>query len=145
MVPFSPNDEEYSIHLEVERKSDAGFGCNMGILVGGRQAVVDMDGSSNIGWALGHIDGHSMHDSRNPTTSLGKRFTVGAVVLVDIRVTGRSVHVLVDGNTVVNWTGLPEQLSVWDKIAPRLTSRNQLFFFSQSEFVIHKMELATAD
>ncbi|MEZ6122460.1 MAG: family 16 glycoside hydrolase [Planctomycetaceae bacterium] len=147
VFPLRPVPDAYDVHLVVERHSDVGYGCNFGVVMGGRQVTVDMDGSGNIAagkprkWALGYIDGFSMHDSGNPTVVPGNRFHRGRKVSVDIQVRPNNIRILVDGEKIIDWTGRPEQLSVWDAIEPRLTRKDSLYFFSQAAFMIHEMTL----
>lgn len=147
MIPFHPVPDSYDVRLVVERHSDMGFGCNFGVVMGGRQVTVDMDGSGSIAegkprkWCLGHIDGFSMHDERNPTVVVGNRFQRGRQVTVDIQVRANNIKVIVDDQRIIDWTGRPDQLSVWDSIEPRLTRKDSLYFFSQAAFIIHEMTL----
>lgn len=145
MLPFTPSNDNYRIELEIERKSDSGYGCNFGVVVGGHQAVVAMDGSANVSWGMEIINGYSIHAPQNKTVTRGKRLTRGVIVSVDIHVTGNSVKVDLEGQPIIDWTGRPEQLSVWERVAPKLTNRRQLFLYSQAEFVIHKMDVTIID
>jgi hypothetical protein len=130
---------EYNIEMTVERRGDDRYGCNMGIVMGGKQAVVDMDGSSDPKWCLSRIDGHSIHDSANPTIRKGRRLAIGKVNEVRIEVRRQGVAVFQSDKEVFRWNGLPSQLSLWDKI--ELPTADCLFFFSQAEFVVHRLRM----
>lgn len=138
VVPFRPVPAEYDIRLVAERKGEDRFGLNLGFVMGGRQAVLDMDGSTPPKWCVSLIDGKSMQNG-NVTTVVGKRFPLGKKVAVVLQVRRDRVTVVCDGETVIDWQGRPEQLSLWERIM--LPDPDTLFFYSQAEFAIHELML----
>ena len=131
--------QEYDLDLQVERKSEAGLGLNIGIVMGGKQGVVCMDSASKTAWCLENIDGQSIHSSGNPTVNPGRRLKLNQIAKVSIRVRSNRVAALLDGETIFDWTGKPDQLSIWSEI--NVPNKDSLFFYSQAEFEIHGMTL----
>ena len=138
MIP-QPVPEEYDVDIQLERVSEVGMGLSFGIVMGGQQGVVCMDGTKSATWCLENIDGQSIKSTTNPTVNLGKRLEVNKVANVSIRVRTNRVTTLLDGETIFDWTGHPDQLSIWSAI--KMTNKESLFFFSQAEFDIHRMTL----
>ena len=138
MVP-QPVPEEYDLDLQVERKSDEGLGLNFGIVMGGRQGVVCLDGSDSPAWCLENVDGQSINSSKNPTVNPGRRLKLNVVANVTIQVRTKRITVLLDGDTIVDWTGQPDQLSIWFML--NIPDKESLFFYSQAKFDIHRMTL----
>ncbi len=138
VIPYSKVPAEYDIRLVAVRLGEDRFGLNLGFLMNGRQAVLDMDGSKPPKWCISRIDGMSMQDG-NVTTVEGKRFQLGKKVTVDLQVRQGGIKVLCDGETVIDWQGRPEQLTLWEKL--ELPDPKTLFFFSQAEFAIHELTL----
>jgi WD40 repeat protein len=139
MIPYEPVPEEYDINIQLERKGYDRFGFDFGIVMGGKQALISMDGSSKPAWCLHRIDGLSIHDDDNPTRKLGKRLHIGRRSDVTIRIRSGRVTVLLNGETIIDWKGRPEQFTLWDAL--QLPDSRSLFFFSQAEFVIHELTL----
>ncbi len=138
VIPLKNVPQEYDIHLVAERRSNQGMSLNLGVVMGGHQASVDMDGGPHAAWCLSRIDGKSMHDG-NITTAIGRRLFLNTKVNVDISVRRNGVRVVSANETVIDWKGRPEQLSLWDKI--ELPRSDTLFLFSQSEFAVHELWL----
>jgi tricorn protease-like protein len=139
MIPYEPVPEEYDINIQLERKGYDRFGFDFGIVMGGKQALISMDGSSKPAWCLHRIDGLSIHDDDNPTRKLGKRLHIGRRSDVTIRIRFGRVTVLLNDETIIDWKGRPEQFTLWDAL--QLPDSRSLFFFSQAEFVIHELTL----
>jgi formylglycine-generating enzyme required for sulfatase activity len=139
MIPYKPVPAEYDINIELERKGDDRFGFDFGIVMGGQQAVISMDGSGVPAWCLDRIDGLSIRDAGNPTRRLGKRFSIGQKRHVLIRVRSGRVTAVLDGETIFDWVGQPSQLTLWDRL--ELPDANSLFFYSQAAFAVHEMTL----
>lgn len=139
VFPYKPVPKEYDLNILLERLGNRRYGCSFGIVMGGKQAVVDMDGSMPSAWCLSRIDGYSIHDHQNPTLRPGKRLPIGKARNVTIQVRSESVTVLIDGERLFLWNGKPSQLTVWDQIV--LPDSQALFMFSQAEFAVHDVSL----
>lgn len=139
VFPYKPVPKEYDLNILLERLGNRRYGCSFGIVMGGKQAVVDMDGSMPSAWCLSRIDGYSIHDHQNPTLRHGKRLPIGQARNVTIQVRSESVTVLIDGERLFLWSGKPSQLTVWDQI--ELPDSQALFMFSQAEFAVHEVSL----
>jgi formylglycine-generating enzyme required for sulfatase activity len=131
---------EYDIEVQLQRISHRGPGFNMGLLVGGRQVAVGMDcGIGEKVWGLDFLDGVPAHHSKNPTRNPGSRLQVGKTIDVTIQVRKNHITAICDGETLIDWTGQPERLSLWKRVA--LPRSDALFFWAQADFVVHKMTL----
>jgi hypothetical protein len=137
VFPLDSVPLEYDIHLVVERKTQQGFSLSIGVLMGDHQACVDMDGGRNKAWCLSKIDGKSMHDG-NVTTVEGQRLPLDKKVVVDISVRRDGVKVVCEGESVIDWNGRPDQLSLWEKI---IVPKDKLFLFSQNEYEVQSLTL----
>lgn len=138
-IPLKPVPDEYDVHMQIERRKDEGMSCNFIFVMGGRQGIVTMDGTSNPVWAVDRIDGWDLRSPQNPTVVGGQRLHPQKTVDVSIKVRTNNVSVFVDGKRIIHWTGTPTQLSLWDKLV--LTDSSALYFYTQAEFIIHKMTI----
>jgi len=68
-LPIEP-DRSYQLRFTAERL-EAGFGINIGLVIGGRRAILVIDGSSSHKACLEDINGHSIHNAANPTVYKG--------------------------------------------------------------------------
>lgn len=138
LIPYREIPTEYDLRLVAERKGNERFGLNLGFLMGGRQAVLDMDGSRPPKWCISQIDGKTMQTG-NVTTVEGKRLHLDQKVTVELRVRKDGVTALCDGETVIAWKGRPEQLTLWNGL--QIPDSQVLFFYSQAEFIVHELSL----
>jgi formylglycine-generating enzyme required for sulfatase activity len=113
----------------------------MGLLVAGRQVAVGMDsgGGGQHVWGLDFLDGVPAHHANNPTRNPGSRLPVGKTCDVTIQVRNNHITASCGGETLIDWTGAPERLSLWNGV--KLPRSDALFFWAQADFVIHKMTL----
>jgi tetratricopeptide (TPR) repeat protein len=114
--------EEYDLRLVATRRS-GNDALALGLAVGERQFVVELDGDGATASGLGLVDGKAWNS--NETTRRGAVLTQGqpSVILCSVRKKG--VTVSVDGKPVISWTGDAGRLAVppdW-----RVTSRRRLF------------------
>lgn len=140
MIPYGPVPEDYDIELRLQRLSTRGPGFKMGLLVGGQQVALGMDsGVSERVWGLEFLDGVPAHLANNPTRNPGGRLPIGKTCDVTIQVRKNHITASCDGETLIDWTGDPERLSLWKEV--RLPRSDALFFLAQADFVVHKMTL----
>lgn len=94
--------EEYDLRLRVARKRGVNS-LNLGLVIGGRQAMAVIDGGEGKSSWLYKSD--SANDYLNETTWNGKLFkwNVPATILVSIR--KNSILITVDGTQVMDWMG----------------------------------------
>lgn len=78
-----------------------------------------------------------MHDG-NVTTVEGQRLPLDKKVVVDISVRRDGVKVVCEGESVIDWNGRPDQLSLWEKI---IVPKDKLFLFSQNEYEVQSLTL----
>lgn len=107
----------YVIDAEVTRANgEELFG--FGLIVGGRQVLLLIDGLGGEITGLHRLDGKRAN--ANASTRKGKLLPTGQKVQLQVRVTPDSVRLSADGKPVLDWTGDPERLSLdpnWE--APR--------------------------
>ncbi len=129
--------ERYTVQLKVERL----FGGDMfgvGIVVGGRQTVVCIDGYGGAISGLHLVDGKKVKS--NSTTYKGALLPEKQTVSIRIRVAPNAVTAEADGRTFVSWKGDPSELSVDEAYAVPDTSR--LFLASwNTQFAISQLTL----
>jgi serine/threonine protein kinase len=134
-----PVPAEYDFELEVERKSNAGTGMVVGFVMGGKQAtaMIDSYGPSDH-WGIDEIDGETLRGNANPTKNVRRRLVLDRPTKVRVEVHKSGVRVFCAEEKVVDWQGLPEQLSTtfWKVPDPQA-----LFLGSQSTFHIHSIRL----
>ena len=141
MIPYGPVPADYDIELQLQRLSNRGPGFNLGLLVGGRQVAVGMDSGSlsEKVWGLDFLDANPGHHRLNPTRNPGSRLLLGKTCEVTIQVRNNHITASCDGETLIDWTGDPERLSLWKEV--KLPRSDALFFWAQADFVVHKMTL----
>jgi hypothetical protein len=129
--------ERYTIQLKVERL----FGGDMfgvGIVVGGRQTMVCIDGYGGAISGLHLVDGKKVKS--NSTTYKGALLPENHPVSIRIRVEPNAVTAEADGRQFVSWKGDPSQLSVDPTYAVPQT--NRLFLASwNTQFAISQLML----
>lgn len=139
-----PVPEQYDIQLQLELQSDRGNGFVVGIVMGGQQATIGMDaGMVKPVWAMENVDGQSLRETSNPARRVGRRLRVGHVDNVTISVRKDRVMLTHDNETIFNWQGTPDQLSL--AISDDLPAEPCLFFRSRAPFLIHKMTMTPID
>ena len=139
-IPYEP-PAEYDVTLNVERKS----GNNsfvVGLMVGGRQCQVEMDGTQGTGTlltCLRQIDGTTL--AVNPTLHKGQVLDTGKVNQITCSVRKAGVTLSVNGKSIFSFRGGSERLSTppdW-----QIPNKRVLFLGSYSTvYHITKMELA---
>lgn len=148
---FSPPDTEfarlaashevpdsYTVQVQVERlPGNVGSrSLVLGLVADGRQfaLVIDHDGSTS---GLHAIDGLPFNGD-NPTVRYGQRLKAAARATILCTVRPGRVLALIDGQTVADWRGQPDQLSlasVWN------TPNPQLFLGTNGPFRFTRWEL----
>ncbi|MBT6157241.1 MAG: SUMF1/EgtB/PvdO family nonheme iron enzyme, partial [Planctomycetaceae bacterium] len=139
-VSHKPIPREYDLDLLVERR-DKKSGVNLGILFGGQQVTVMIDGWGGTMSGLELIDGYQGANENNPTTFKGLLFPKGERVPVTVAVRRDSIRLQVGDREIFSWTGRPDQLSVprvWKKWG---IDKDSLFIGGQADFDIHKFTL----
>jgi len=109
-LPIKP-DRSYQLRFTAERL-EAGFGINIGLVIGGRRAILVIDGSGSHKACLEDINGHSIHDAANPTVYKGSLLPLSQPREVVCKVAGNSVTVTCGGRQIINWSGDPNDLTV---------------------------------
>jgi len=101
-IPYAPGDSEYDLVVVEQSKGGSG-NFEIGLAYGGRQFLVDLDGSLSTDLSGLHlVDGRSSHD--NETTRRGRQLNKsGSTIICSVRRTG--VSVVVDGRTVIDYRG----------------------------------------
>lgn len=107
-VPYHP-PEEYDLTVVAERVRGTEI-LILGLVVGGRQATVVLDGWGGGVSGLERIDGKVSQD--NETTHRGWRFANGKPTTIVCKVRKSGVAVTCDGRQIVDWRGEAERLSV---------------------------------
>ena len=133
--------EEYTLAMDVERVGGKD-GLSIGLLVGGSQVLVTLEGFGIQANALDMVDGKS--GDKNPTTRIAPVFAPGRRTTIVCDVKSSSVTVTRDGQPLIQWSGNPEQLSLDGRyrrgIAPDkpfLAVWNASFRFSRLEIIPH--------
>jgi hypothetical protein len=129
--------EKYTIRLKIERL----FGSDMfgvGVIVGGQQTMVCMDGYGGTYSGLHLVDGKKAKS--NSTTFKGPLLPENQVVSVRIHVEPNAVTAEADGSPFLTWRGNPSQLSVDGNYA--VPQVDQLFLASwNTQFAISELLL----
>ena len=108
--------------------------------MGEGQATINMDdGESNPLWGMKKVNGHNVNEPGNPTRKVGRRLRIGNVDNVMIRVRKNRVVLVHNDETIFDWNGTPNQLSLWK--SDDLPDEPCLFFRSRSAFDVHKMTM----
>jgi hypothetical protein len=109
-LPIKP-DRSYQLRFTAERL-EAGLGINIGLVIGGRRALLVIDGSGSHKACLEDINGHSIHDAANPTVYKGSLLPLSQPREVVCKVANNSVTVTCGGRQIINWSGDPKNLTV---------------------------------
>ena len=120
-VPYRP-PEEYDLTVVAERVRGTEI-LVIGLVVGGKQAMVLLDGWGGGVSGLERIDGKVSQD--NETTHRGWRFTNGRPTTVVCKVRRGGVSVTCDGDNIIDWKGTPAGSR--SSGAGRCRTRGQLF------------------
>lgn len=107
-IPCIP-PEEYDLNLTVTRK-DGTDSLNLGIVFGGRQAMIVLDGHNGIeSWlSLAGTTGTGDNDTRVAT----RIFKWGRPVPLTVSVRKGAVSVSSQGKTLIDWKGSPNDLEL---------------------------------
>lgn len=112
-LPVTPSDN-YRFSFKVERL-EAGFGINIGLVVGGARVMLVIDGSSKHKSGLEGIHGMTIHDPSNPTVQVGSLLTLHQPTSVVCTVVGNSLTVECGGRQIIRWEGSPGVFTVSDR------------------------------
>lgn len=107
-VPYQP-PEEYDLTVVAERVRGTEI-LIIGLVVGGHQATVVLDGWGGGVSGLERIDGKVSQD--NETTHRGWRFSNGRPTTINCRVRRGGVSVTCDGKPIIDWKGDASRLSI---------------------------------
>ena len=109
-IRYAPG-KEYDLRIVVERIGGRPA-LVIGLVMGGRQFTVDLDG-----WDSGDLAGISSIDGKtgenNETSRRGTLLTNRVDCTVDCAVREGHVVVKVDGKKIIDWRGSPDRLSLW--------------------------------
>ncbi|HUT93700.1 MAG TPA: hypothetical protein VMY37_29825 [Thermoguttaceae bacterium] len=116
---FIPYDvpREYRLTVAAERISGSA-GLNLGLVVGGRQTMVVLEGYGKKWNGLSLVDG--VGADRNETRRQGIVFREGEPCTIVCSVRRLGVRVTCDGETIIDWTGDPERLSLDKRYWPNV-------------------------
>lgn len=107
-VPIEP-PERYTLRLKIRRLvGNDQFG--IGLIVGGRQVLLSIDGYGGTKTGLHRLDGKKSRE--NESTYTGRVLPPDTLVQLTVHVDADSVRLLADGNTIVDWSGDPARLSM---------------------------------
>jgi hypothetical protein len=107
-VPVIPPDE-YVLRMRVKRLF-GGDAIGIGVIVDGQPVQIVIDGYKGKISGLNMVDGKKCN--KNSTTFKGAVLPENKNVKLEVRVTKTSVELVADGNTIIDWKGKPEQLSL---------------------------------
>ena len=139
---FIPYDvpPEYRLTVQAERTSGSG-GLNLCLVVSGRQTMLVLQGRGKNWNGLSLVDRVSV--DRNETRRQGIVFRKGETCTIVCIVRRSKVKVTCDGETVVDWTGDPERLSLdkrfWSGVPG---NRLAVTTWAGAVFRISKLEIA---
>lgn len=136
-IPIEP-PEEYVL-TTVFRCDSHGDSFNVGLVVGGRQVMVVIDGWGRTSSGLDMVDGRIANG--NPTTKRGYYLFDGTPNTVVCTVQKNRVQVTCNSLTLIDWSGDSQQLS----LAPAWKTRDPRRLFVgcfRSSFAVSRLELA---
>jgi hypothetical protein len=138
LIPYEP-PPEYQIDMVVERKNEKSGQLNIGLVVGGKQTMVCVDGFGTPQVSgLETVDGKQGH--ANETTRKGRLLPLDRPTSIGVRVRNKEITLICEQKTIFQWKGEPARLgfhSYWSIPNPRV-----LFLGSQAGIEIHKMTLS---
>jgi hypothetical protein len=115
--PFSrlllpaPPAADYQVTIVGERVR-GGWGLGLAVVVGGRQAVVEIDGFNGHFTGLTALDGKNCNE--NETARQGRLLVDGKSFEALYTVRGNGVRLTLDGRNVIDWRGDSNRLSMID-------------------------------
>lgn len=135
-IPIAPPDK-YTLRLRVERKfGDDQFG--IGLVVGGHQTLVSIDGYNGKISGLHRLDGKK--SNANATTFKGTILTANKPVNLVVKASPNSILLQADGKKIIDWTGDASRLSQDEKYVMPNTNWLYLASFNSqcaiSEFLL---------
>jgi len=141
MLPGEP-PEEYDLTVVAERVRGTEI-LVIGLVVGGKQAMVLLDGWGGGVSGLKRIDGKVSQD--NETTHRGWRFVNGRRTTITCEVRKGGVAVSCDGKRIVDWQGDPSRLSLVE--GWKVPDENRLFLggWKGGSFRISRINLTPLD
>jgi hypothetical protein len=138
VIPF-PVPAEYTLTVVAERIAGNGS-LNIGLVVGGRQTMLALEGWGIMASGLNTVGGRTA-DS-NATTFKSPVFPPGKPGTIVCSVRRSGVRVSCNGRPVMDWSGDPEQLDLDRRFWTDIPA-GQLFLGAWSgTFRVSKMELA---
>ncbi len=140
-LPIDNPPEGYDVRLRIDRTSE-GNALVLGLVSGGRRALVVMDGFRSRGglWGLENIDGQGPLDNGTAVVNQPLKVNEPADLVVQVRKSG--IRVDRDGKTLIDWNGSADKLSLnemWDDKGPP-----RFFLGAQAGFVISRLTIEPA-
>jgi hypothetical protein len=135
-VPVTP-PENYTLRMKATRLAGDDM-LGIGVVIGGKQALVAVDGYEGTKTGLSQIDGRTNED--NETTFSGALLRESVPVELVVQVRAGSAKLTADGRTIFEWKGDPARLSLQDDYAvpnqARLVVATWNTIFEISEFTL---------
>ena len=130
--------EEYTLTVVAERMM-GNDSLNLGLIVGGRQTMLALEGWGMRASGLNMVNGRTADN--NETTFTSAVFTPGTPSTIVCTVRKASVQVTCNGQQVVNWSGDPQQLSLDARFWTDIPAGKLFVGAWQTNFRISKLEL----
>jgi hypothetical protein len=136
-VPYAPG-QDYRLTLVAEPATVA-RGLNLGIVVGGHEVMVALEGWDKRANGLNLVDGKTADD--NETTNIAAVFDAGRPTTIVCIVRKTAVQITSNGQPLIQWSGDPARLSLDQRFWPH-SAPGKLFLASwESSYRISKLEL----
>jgi hypothetical protein len=139
MLPYEPSGD-YELIVVAERLAGSDSFV-LGLVIGGRQIAMTLDGYGGETAGLADLDGHD--GAGNETTRRGRLLPPGKAHNIVCAVSGGKLSVTCDGENVITWSGDPSRLS--NSVFWTVPNERRLFLGAwESEFKYTRIELKPA-
>jgi hypothetical protein len=140
LLGHAPGDS-YDLEIELLRR-DSREGMFVGIIVDGRQAMVNVDGFPEAGYRSGldQIDGKRIQNPSNPTVTEGKLLPENEKRTLLIEVRGKHVTAKLGDKIFIDWQGDGSRLSLFGLFST--ADQKQMFLGTwDAQYEFSKIEL----
>jgi hypothetical protein len=131
--------QEYTLTVVAERIG-GDESLNVGLMVGGQQGMLALEGWGNRSNAISMIGGRT--GDNNETTVQRPIFRPGAPSTIVCTVRRTSVQVTCDGQPLLNWAGDPRQLSLDTRFWTGIPADKLFLGTWNTSFRISKLDIA---